>query len=343
MGTRGTALTTIGLGAWAMGGQGWEHAWGPQDDSESIATIRRAVEVGVNWIDTAPVYGHGHSEEVVGRALVGLPAQDRPLVFTKCGVRWDEADHLAPPTTDMHGLREQVEASLRRLRTDRLDLLQVHAPPRLGPSLERYWSELVALREAGTVAALGLSNHDVAQLEQAEAIGHVDTLQPPMSLLRRDAGADLLAWCQANGTAVIGYSPLESGLLTGAYTAERIAAMPADDWRRTAPAFQPDALARTERLVATLRAVGDRHDASVAAVAIAWVLTWPGVTGAIVGARRPDQVDGWPATAGLTLTASDLDEIAAALDGVGSGPVHPHPAYPAYPAAPAVPLPPRRS
>jgi aryl-alcohol dehydrogenase-like predicted oxidoreductase len=325
MGTRGTALTTIGLGAWAMGGQGWEHAWGPQDDSESIATIRRAAELGVNWIDTAPVYGHGHSEEVVGRALTGLAPDERPLVFTKCGVIWDEADHLAPPTTDMHGLRDQVEASLRRLRTDRLDLLQVHAPPRVGPPLEQYWSELVALREAGTVAALGLSNHDVAQLEAAERIGHVDMLQPPMSLLRRDAGTDLLRWCQDHGTAVIGYSPLESGLLTGAYTPERIAAMPADDWRRTAPAFQPDALARTERLVGTLRAIGDRHGAGVAAVAIAWVLAWPGVTGAIVGARRPDQVDGWPAAAAFTLEPADLDEIATALDGVGSGPVHPDP------------------
>jgi aryl-alcohol dehydrogenase-like predicted oxidoreductase len=323
MGERGTPLTTVGLGAWAMGGQGWIDAWGPQDDDDSIATIRRAADVGVNWIDTAPIYGNGHSEEVVGRALAGRPPEERPLVFTKCGVRWNDDDPLAPPALDMRDLRGQVEASLRRLGLDRLDLLQVHAPPRLGPALEEYWAEMVALREEGIVAALGLSNHDAAQLEAAERIGHVDTLQPPMSLLRRDAAGELLTWCREHGTAVICYSPLESGLLNGAYTPERIAALPADDWRRTAPAFQPGALTRTNRLVDTLRPIADRHDASVAAVAIAWVLAWPGVTGAIVGARRPDQVTDWPAAGALVLDDGDLDAIAAALDGVGSGPVRP--------------------
>ena len=323
MGTRGTALTTVGLGAWAMGGQGWADAWGPQEDGDSVATIRRAVDLGINWIDTAPIYGHGHSEEVVGRALADRPPPERPLVFTKCGVLWDDADHNAAPALDMRGLRSQVEGSLRRLGTDRLDLLQVHAPARLGPPLEEYWAEMVSLREEGTVAAIGLSNHDVTQLEVAERIGHVDTLQPPMSLLRRDAGADVLPWCAAHGTAVICYSPLESGLLSGAYTSERIDALPPDDWRRTSPRFQPDALTRTDRLVSVLRPIADRLGVSVAAVAIGWVLAWPGVTGAIVGARRPDQVKDWPAAAGVTLEPSDLDTIAAALDGVGSGPVRP--------------------
>jgi aryl-alcohol dehydrogenase-like predicted oxidoreductase len=323
MGQRGTPLTTVGLGAWAMGGQGWIDAWGPQDDDDSIATIRRAAEVGVNWIDTAPIYGNGHSEEVVGRALAGRPPQERPLVFTKCGVLWNDDDPLAPPALDMRELRGQVGASLRRLGLERLDLLQVHAPPRLGPALDEYWAEMVALREDGTVGALGLSNHDAAQLDAADRIGHVDVLQPPMSLLRRDAAGELLTWCREHGTAVICYSPLESGLLSGAYTPERIAALPADDWRRTAPAFQPDALARTNRLVDVLRPIADRHGVSVAAVAIAWVLAWPGVTGAIVGARRPDQVADWPAAGSLVLDDADLDTIAAALDGVGSGPVRP--------------------
>jgi aryl-alcohol dehydrogenase-like predicted oxidoreductase len=323
MGSRATALTTVGLGAWAMGGQGWIDAWGPQDDADSIATIRRAAEIGVNWIDTAPIYGNGHSEEVVGRALAGRSESARPLVFTKCGVLWNDDDPLAPPALDMRDLRGQVEASLRRLGFERLDLLQVHAPARVGPALEEYWAEMVALREAGLVAAVGLSNHDLAQLDAAERIGHVDTLQPPMSLLRRDAAGDLLTWCREHGTAVICYSPLESGLLSGAYTPGRIAALPADDWRRSAPAFQPDALARTDRLVGTLRPIAERHGVSVAAVAIAWVLAWPGVTGAIVGARRPDQVEDWPTAGALVLDDGDLDAIAAALDGVGSGPVRP--------------------
>jgi aryl-alcohol dehydrogenase-like predicted oxidoreductase len=325
MGTRGTPLSTIGLGAWAMGGLGWEHAWGTQDDEVSIATIQRAAEVGVNWIDTAPVYGHGHSEEVVGRALAGLPEDERPLVFTKCGVIWDPADHMAPPTLDLRGLRGEVEASLRRLGTDHIDVLQVHAPPKLGPDLPRYWGELVAMRAAGTVGALGLSNHTVAQLDVAERIGHVDVLQPPLSLLRRQAAADLVPWCARHGTAVVGYSPLESGLLTGAYTAERVAALPADDWRRTAGQFQGEALDRTLRLIEALRPVAARHEVPVSAIAIAWVLAWPGVTGAIVGARRPDQVQGWPAAAGVVLTENDLDEVAAALTttGAGDGPVRP--------------------
>jgi len=308
-----------------MGGLGWEHAWGPQDDADSVATIRRAAELGVNWLDTAPVYGHGHSEEVVGRALAGLPADERPLVFTKCGVLWDSADHMAPPDTDMRGLRGQVEASLRRLGTDRLDLLQVHAPPRLGPTLERYWAEMVALRDAGTAVAIGLSNHDVAALEAAERIGHVDIVQPPLSLLRREAAADLVPWCAGNGTGVICYSPLESGLLTGAYTAERIAALPADDWRREASAFSGDALARTLALVDALRPVARRHGVGLADVATAWVLAWPGVTGAIVGARTPDQVDGWIGAASLELDPGDLDEIARAVaqSGAGTGPALP--------------------
>jgi aryl-alcohol dehydrogenase-like predicted oxidoreductase len=320
-----TQLSTIGLGAWAIGGLGWEHAWGAQDDDDSIATVRRAVELGVTWIDTAPVYGHGHSEEVIGRALADLPEADRPLVFTKAGVLWNDRDHYAPPTRDLRRLRSEVEDSLRRLGTDRIDLLQAHCPPDLGPELEDYWGQLVALRADGIVGAIGLSNHDVRQLELAERIGHVDTLQPPMSLLRREAGTDLLRWCAKHGTGVICYSPLESGLLTGTYSAERIDRLPDDDWRRGSAQFQGAPLRRTLRLVDALRPVADRHGVSVSAIAIAWVLAWPGVTGAIVGARRPEQVEHWPASAQVHLDSSDLNEIAAALDltGAGAGPTRP--------------------
>ena len=325
IGIDGIRLSTIGLGAWAIGGLGWEDAWGAQDDDTSIATIRRAVELGVTWIDTAPVYGHGHSEQVIGRALADLPEDDRPHVFTKCGVLWNNEDHYAPPALDLRRLRSEIEESLRRLGTDRIDLLQAHCPPDLGPALEDYWGQLVALRENGTVGAIGLSNHDVRQLEAAEQIGHVDTLQPPMSLLRREAGADLLRWCSAHGTGVICYSPLESGLLTGGYSAERVGRLPDDDWRRTSPQFRGAPLDRTLDLIDALRPIADRLGVAVSAIAIAWVLAWPGVTGAIVGARRPDHIEGWPVASGLHLDESDLNEIAAALEttGAGSGPVRP--------------------
>lgn len=324
LGKSGIQITTVGYGAWAIGGAGWEHAWGPQDDDESIATIRHAVEQGVNWIDTAPVYGHGHSEEVVAAALAGLPAADRPYVFTKCGLIWDHTDHQLPPDRDARRIEWEVEHSLRRLGVDRLDLLQVHWPPQLGPALEVYWQQLVDLREAGKVAAIGLSNHDTTQLAAAAAIGPPDSLQPPLSLLRRDAAVDEVPWCAEHHVGVIGYSPLESGLLSGAFSAERAAALPADDWRHAAPAFT-DQLAANLRLVDGLRPVAERHGVPVPAVAIAWTLAWPGVTGAIVGARRPAQVDDWLPAATLRLTQADLAEIAAAIadSGAGTGPIRP--------------------
>src|SRR4051794_10498625 len=187
LGTSGLQITTVGYGGWAIGGLGWEHAWGPQDDADSISTIRHAVECGINWIDTAPVYGHGHSEEIVGAALADLPAADRPYVFTKCGLRWDPADPMGPQQRDARRIRDEVERSLRRLRVDRIDLLQVHWPPEHGPDLDEYWQVMVDLKAAGTVRAIGLSNHDPAQVDAAEKIGHVDSLQPPLSLLRREA------------------------------------------------------------------------------------------------------------------------------------------------------------
>jgi aryl-alcohol dehydrogenase-like predicted oxidoreductase len=311
-------ITTVGFGAWAIGGEGWEHAWGPQDDAESIATIRRAVAAGINWLDTAPIYGLGHSEELVGVALAGLPADERPYVFTKCGLHWDPAEPMGPQQRDARSIRWEVEQSLRRLRVARLDLLQVHWPPLYGPILDEYWQVMVDLKAAGTVRAIGLSNHDAAQVDAAEGIGHVDSLQPPLSLLRRGA-ADVIARCAARGTGVIVYSPMESGLLSGSFSAERVAALPANDWRRSAAEYTGERLTRNLRLVEALRAVAARHDVSVAAIAVAWTLAWPGVTGAIVGARRPTQVADMAIAAGLSLPAADMAEIAAALAATGAG------------------------
>ncbi len=324
LGRSGMQLTTVGYGAWAIGGLGWEHSWGAQDDRDSIATIRHAIEQGINWIDTAPVYGHGHSEEVIGAALAGLPAADRPYVFTKCGLIWNPADHQLPPDRDARRIGWEVEHSLRRLGVDRLDLLQIHWPPLLGPALDVYWQQLVDLRDAGKVAAIGLSNHDTDQLAAAARLGPVDSLQPPLSLLSRDAAAAEVPWCAEHQVGVIGYSPLESGLLSGAFTAERAAALPADDWRHAAPAFTSQ-LGPNLELVAALRPVAERHGVGVAAVAIAWTLAWPGVTGAIVGARRPAQVDDWLPAAALILTDADLAEIATGIErsGAGTGPLRP--------------------
>ncbi len=312
LGRTGMQLSTVGLGAWAMGGPGWEAAWGPQEDADSIATIVHAVERGVNWVDTAPIYGRGHSEEVVGRALAALPADDRPHVFTKCGLWWDDTDPMAPPARDTRRIRREVEHSLTRLSVERIDLYQVHWPPFDIP-VEEYWPTMVAMRAEGKVRAIGVSNFDTAQLAEAEALGHVDSLQPPLSLLRRTAVDAEIPWCAANGTGVIVYSPLESGLLSGAFDAGRAGSLPASDWRATAPEFAGAALRRNLALVEALRPIAARHGVSVAAVAIAWTLAQPGVTGAIVGARCPTQVDGWLPAARLALTADDLAEIDAAI------------------------------
>lgn len=320
-------LTRIGLGTWAQGGGGWAFGWGPQDDRDSEAAIRRAVETGINWIDTAPAYGHGHAEEIVGRVVSSMPAGDRPYVFTKAGRLWDAANPMAPLRTDVSpaSVQREVEDSLRRLRTERIDLLQVHWPPADGTPVEDYWATLLRLRDQGKIRAAGLSNHHAEALAAAEKIGHVDSLQPPFSLIRREAAAADIPWCAGHGTGVIVYSPLQAGLLSGAMTAARVAAMPEDDWRRSHPEFTGAQLRKNLILAERLRPVADRHGLSVAAVAVAWVLAWPGVTGAIVGARRPDQVDGWEAAASLRLTGADVDEIAAALreTGAGAGPLRP--------------------
>jgi aryl-alcohol dehydrogenase-like predicted oxidoreductase len=314
-------ITRVGFGAWAIGGAGWAFAWGKQDDDESVAALRHAAERGINWIDTAAVYGNGHSEEVVGRALREMPPGERPYVFTKCGLVWDEDNPMvqARRVGAAASLRREVEASLRRLGVERIDLYQMHWPAEDGTPLEDYWGTLLDLKKEGKVRAVGLSNHKVAQLEAAEGLGHVDTLQPPFSAIRRDAAEALLPWCAAHRTGVIVYSPMQAGLLSGGFSPERAASLPADDWRSRSPEFQGEKLQRNLALAAALAAIAERHRTTVGAVAIAWTLAWPGVTGAIVGARRPAQIDGWIDAARLDLTAADMDEIAAAIERTGAG------------------------
>jgi aryl-alcohol dehydrogenase-like predicted oxidoreductase len=327
LGTSGMRITAVGFGAWAIGGGDWAFGWGPQDDAESIAAIRHALEAGINWIDTAAVYGLGHSEEIVRRALEGVPAADRPFVFTKGGLVWDAVDRMKAPVQSLRpeSVRRECEASLRRLGIERIDLYQFHWPDQTGTRVEDSWAEMVRLVEEGKVRAAGVSNFDVALLERCERIRHVDSLQPPFSLINRQAAATGLPWCAAHQTGALVYSPMQSGLLTDRFTAERAVQLPADDWRRQAGDFQSPKLGRNLALRDSLRPVAQRHGATVAAVAVAWTLAWPGVSGAIVGARTPEQIDGWIGAGTLRLAAEDLEEIAGALrrTGAGEGPMRP--------------------
>jgi aryl-alcohol dehydrogenase-like predicted oxidoreductase len=322
-------LTRVGFGAWAAGGGGWAYAWGDQDDAESIAAIRHAVESGVNWIDTAAVYGLGHSEQVVAAALAVLPEADRPYVFTKGGLVWDPANRTAAPrrTGNPASLRAEVEASLRRLNVERIDLYQMHWPAADGTPVEDYWQAFVDLKREGKVRAIGLSNHDIFQLEAAAGIGNVDAIQPPFNLIHREAADDVLLWAREHEAGVIVYSPMASGLLSGAFTAGRAARLDPGDWRAGHPDFAGLALPANLALADALRPVAERHGVTPAAVAIAWTLAFPGVTGAIVGARRPGQVDGWLPAANLELKDDDLADIAAAIraTGAGTGPASPLP------------------
>ena len=310
-----------------MGGGGWAFGWGAQDDADSVASIRHAVERGINWIDTAAVYGLGHSEEVVRRAVEDIPAGNRPYIFTKCGMVWDEADRKAPPRHVLRpeSIRRECEASLGRLGVERIDLYQFHWPDQTGTAVEDSWETMTRLVEEGKVLAAGVSNFSVDLLERCEALRHVDSLQPPLSLIRRQVLEAEIPWCAAHGTGVIGYSPLQSGILTDSFSPERIEALPQDDWRRRSSDFRPPRLPRNLALRDALRPIASRHGATVSAVAIAWALAWPGVTGAIVGARSPGQVDGWIGAATLELTLDDLDQIAKAVaqSGAGSGPALP--------------------
>jgi aryl-alcohol dehydrogenase-like predicted oxidoreductase len=321
LGASGVAITTVGFGAWAIGGGDWAFGWGPQDDDASIAAMRRAIDRGVNWIDTAAVYGLGHSEEVVGRFVRSLPANERPLVFTKCGLIWDGRNRHAEPRRVLapDSIRRECEASLRRLGVERIDLYQFHWPDESGVPLDESWGAMRRLVEEGKVRLAGVSNFDAARLEQCERTRHVDSLQPPFSLIRREAAGAEIPWCAAHGTGVIGYSPMQSGLLTDRFTASRVAGMAADDWRRRSPQFQEPNLSANLALRDALQPIAERHRTSVASVAVAWTLAWPGVTGAIVGARSPEQVDGWIGAAALALSDDDLARIARAIETTRAG------------------------
>jgi aryl-alcohol dehydrogenase-like predicted oxidoreductase len=318
LGRSGAAFTRLGLGTWAIGGP-WRFGWGPVDDGESIAAIRRAVDAGINWVDTAAVYGLGHSEEIVGRALEGYATGDEVFVCTKCGRRTLPD---GSPYGDLrpNSIREDCEASLRRLGVDRIDLYQIHWPDLdTGAALENSWSAMAELVDQGKVRWIGVSNFDVDQLERCEAIRHVDSLQPPLSMLQRGALRNLIPAAAANETGVIVYSPMASGLLSGAFDRSRLASLASDDMRRGRPEYAEPALTNNLALVERLRAIADDLDATVAELAVAWTLAQPGVTGAIVGARRPSQLDRWIGAAGLELPDERLRAIDDAIADTGAG------------------------
>ena len=309
LGSTGMEITRIGFGAWAIGGGGWEFGWGPQHDDESIATIRRALEGGVNWIDTAAAYGFGRSEEVVGRALNGL--RERPYVFTKSSLVDDGTRHVKHVLKRDSILRE-AEGSLARLGIDAIDLYQIHWPIP-DEDIEEGWAAMAELRERGLVRHIGVSNFSTEQLRRIQSIAPAETIQPEYSLIEREAQDDVLPFSAAHNMGVIVYSPMGSGLLTGGITRERLAAMPDDDWRKTDPQFTEPQLSRNLALASALQGIADRHDTTPGAVAVAWTLRNPAVTGAIVGFRRPDQVDPILPGAGMELTGEDLAEIQGAL------------------------------
>jgi aryl-alcohol dehydrogenase-like predicted oxidoreductase len=301
-------ITPVGYGAWAIGGGGWQFAWGAQDDNDSIAAIHSALELGVNWIDTAAVYGLGHSEEVVARALKSWPGT-KPYVFTKCGLRWD-AEGNTRKVLQADSISTEVEDSLRRLGVDTIDLYQIHWPPEPdSPELEEGWSILAALQRQGKVRWIGVSNFDVKQLRRAQKIAPVTSLQPPYSLINRGVEEDILPYCLRENIGVIVYSPMASGLLTGAMTRERATKLPKDDWRSSDPEFREPKLSRNLVLVERLREIGKRHGRSPGEVAIAWTLRNPAVTGAIVGARNARQANGVMRAGELHLSDKEVNEI----------------------------------
>jgi aryl-alcohol dehydrogenase-like predicted oxidoreductase len=303
-----------------MGGPG-PFGWGSVDDDESVQAIHHALDRGINWIDTAAVYGFGHSEEVVGKAIGSPPARDDVYVFSKCGRSWyGRPEGVIENDLRPESIRHEVEQSLRRLRLERIDLMQFHWPDLMtGTALEESWGTLGELQQEGKVRWTGVSNFDVEQLETCEAVRHVDSLQPPLSMLTRGVLSTTVPWAHEHGTGVIAYSPMGSGMLTGAFDRDRVENLEDGDWRRNSPTFTEPELSRNLELVGRLRPLAERLGVSLAALAVAWVIAQDGVTGAIVGARRPEQVDGWLPAAGLELGEGDLAEIRAALDETGAG------------------------
>jgi aryl-alcohol dehydrogenase-like predicted oxidoreductase len=324
LGRSGVEIERVGLGAWALGGPGWEWGWGPQADGESVSTIHRAVERGLRWVDTAASYGLGHGERVVGRALRGLPGGERPLVFTKGGTTWRHGARSARRVGDPASLRRQCDASLRRLGVERIDLYQLHWPPEDGTPIEAAWAAMAELVDAGKVRWIGVCNFNVDLLARCEAVRAIDSVQAPLSLIARESASDVVPWCFQNGAAMLAYSPLQSGLLSGGFGSPGPSRLHAADWRRRDQEFAAPRVARNLELVECLRAIARRHGRTVAEVAIAWVLAWP-ICAAIAGARRPDQVDAWCRAADLSLTAAELREIANAIatSGAGAGPAQP--------------------
>ena len=306
LGATGVEISRVGFGAWAIGGTGWWHAWGPQDDEQSIAAIHRAVELGVNWVDTAPIYGLGHSERVVGRALQGL--NPRPHVFTKASLLVGDDGGVAHNLKRDSLLRE-IEASLARLQLDVIDVYQVHWPDP-EEDVEEAWTTFAEIKDQGLVRHIGVSNFDVAQLRRAQAIAPVESLQPPYSLIERGVEAEILPFAEREGIGVVVYSPMASGLLSGAMTSERIAALPENDWRKHDPRFQEPQLSHHLALVSRLQTVADRHGTTAGAIAVAWTLHHSAVHGAIVGFRRPDQVEPLLAAERIELSDDDLATIA---------------------------------
>lgn len=298
-------ITPVGFGAWAIGGGDWQYAWGPQDDRDSIAAIRRALDLGVNWIDTAAIYGLGHSEEVVAQALKGV--SQKPYIFTKCSLRWRE-DKSIYNSLNASSVREELEASLRRLQVETIDLYQVHWPNPEG-ELEEGWEALEKLRRQGKIRWIGVSNFNVEQMQRAEKIAPITSLQPPYSMLRRAIEAEILPYAQSRGIGVVNYSPMLSGMLTGKMTAERIAAMPSDDWRRRNPEYNEPRLSRNLRLVELLREIGNAHGVVPGVVAIAWVLHHPAITGAIVGGRNARQVEETAPALNFRLTEEEYQRV----------------------------------
>jgi len=308
LGTTDLDITAIGFGAWAIGGGDWKFGWGDQDDALSISAIRRAIEHGINWIDTAAVYGFGHSEEVVARALDGI--RERPYVFTKCGlVPSGKNDGEPVENISRASIVAECEASLRRLRVEAIDLYQIDWPTDEIADIDEAWSAMLELKTSGKVRNIGVSNFDVDEMRRAERIAPIGSLQPPYSLVKRKVEGGILEHCREQNIGVIAYAPMQSGLLSGAMTKERAASLPANDWRSKSPDFTEPKLTRNLELVERLRAVGASHGRSPGEVAIAWTLRDPVVTGAIVGGRSPEQVDGVIGAASFRLTPEEIAQI----------------------------------
>ena len=310
LGNSDLQLTAIGFGAWAIGGGNWEFAWGHQDDGDSIAAIERALDLGINWIDTAAIYGLGHSEEIVAKAIAGR--SKKPYIFTKCSMRW-HADRSIYRSLSGKSIADELEASLKRLRVDAIDLYQIHWP-NPEQEIEEGWEAMARLKEQGKVRYIGVSNFNVAQMERVRKIAPITSLQPPYSLLNRTNEAETLPYCLEHGIGVINYSPMSSGLLTGKMTAERIKNLPQDDWRRKAAQFNEPKLSRNLKLVDLLREIGSSHDVEPGVVAVAWTLHNPAITAAIVGARRPDQVDGTIKAGNFRLSDAEFARITEFMD-----------------------------